>query len=63
MDKSTSSPRWIHHWNPEDETFWQSTGKRIARRNLFWSILAENIGKGLRAVFSSEDLVTHARTL
>ncbi|WP_394847962.1 MFS transporter [Pendulispora brunnea] len=36
--------RWIEEWNPEDETFWQRTGERIARRNLIWSILAENIG-------------------
>src|SRR6476646_1075269 len=36
--------RWIDDWNPEDESFWARTGKRIARRNLIWSILAENIG-------------------
>jgi NNP family nitrate/nitrite transporter-like MFS transporter len=36
--------RWIETWNPEDEGFWQSKGKFIARRNLIWSILAEHIG-------------------
>ena len=36
--------RWIEEWNPEDEAFWNSRGKTIARRNLIWSILAENIG-------------------
>src|SRR5436305_376655 len=36
--------RWIAEWNPEDPSFWESTGKRIARRNLIWSIIAENIG-------------------
>ncbi|WP_394822327.1 MFS transporter [Pendulispora albinea] len=36
--------RWIADWNPEDEAFWQREGERIARRNLIWSILAENIG-------------------
>jgi NNP family nitrate/nitrite transporter-like MFS transporter len=36
--------KWIKEWNPEDELFWARTGKRIARRNLIWSILAENIG-------------------
>jgi NNP family nitrate/nitrite transporter-like MFS transporter len=36
--------KWIDDWNPEDESFWARTGKRIARRNLIWSILAENIG-------------------
>src|SRR5262245_5008079 len=35
---------WIDEWNPEDESFWQRTGRRIARRNLIWSIVAENIG-------------------
>jgi NNP family nitrate/nitrite transporter-like MFS transporter len=36
--------RWIDKWNPEDEAFWESEGKFVARRNLIWSILAEHIG-------------------
>lgn len=36
--------RWIQHWNPENEAFWNATGKHIARRNLIWSILAEHVG-------------------
>ena len=28
----------ISEWNPEDEKFWESTGKYVARRNLIWSI-------------------------
>ena len=36
--------RWIEHWEPEDETFWETTGKRVARRNLAWSIFAEHLG-------------------
>jgi NNP family nitrate/nitrite transporter-like MFS transporter len=36
--------RWIDHWIPEDEDFWASHGRRIARRNLIWSIFAEHIG-------------------
>jgi NNP family nitrate/nitrite transporter-like MFS transporter len=35
---------WIEKWNPEDERFWETEGRFIARRNLFWSILAEHIG-------------------
>src|SRR5271156_4116505 len=35
---------WISDWNPEDETFWNSKGKFVARRNLIWSIVAEHIG-------------------
>ena len=43
---------WISEWNPEDETFWKTTGKRIARRNLIWSILAENIGFSVWLIWS-----------
>lgn len=35
---------WIDDWRPEDPTFWQTTGKPIARRNLIFSIFAEHIG-------------------
>jgi NNP family nitrate/nitrite transporter-like MFS transporter len=34
----------ITHWEPEDERFWESTGKAIARRNLAFSIFAEHLG-------------------
>ncbi|HEX6389321.1 MAG TPA: MFS transporter, partial [Solirubrobacteraceae bacterium] len=36
--------RWIDHWEPENEAFWETTGKRIARKNLAFSIFAENLG-------------------
>lgn len=36
--------RWITDWEPEDRAFWEKTGRRIARRNLVWSIVAENLG-------------------
>jgi NNP family nitrate/nitrite transporter-like MFS transporter len=36
--------RWIDHWEPEDDAFWESTGRRIARKNLALSILAEHLG-------------------
>src|SRR6201996_4948868 len=38
------NPTWISEWNPEDHTFWNTTGKTVARRNLIWSIVAEHIG-------------------
>lgn len=41
---AVSAGRWIGHWDVEDEGFWASTGRRTARRNLVWSILAEHIG-------------------
>lgn len=43
----TTTPRtgrWLHHWDPEDPQFWESTGRRVARRNLIFSIFAEHIG-------------------
>jgi NNP family nitrate/nitrite transporter-like MFS transporter len=36
--------RWIDHWAPEDERFWERTGKAIARKNLVFSIFAEHLG-------------------
>ena len=36
--------RWIDRWEPEDPEFWERSGKRIARKNLGFSILAENLG-------------------
>lgn len=36
--------RWIDGWNPEDADFWQREGRRIARRNLGWSIFTEFLG-------------------
>src|SRR3954470_6862543 len=41
---SRARRHWIEDWRPEDTEFWQKTGRRIARRNLVSSILAENIG-------------------
>lgn len=36
--------RWIEHWEPEDERFWESAGRHVARRNLIVSIFAEHLG-------------------
>jgi MFS transporter, NNP family, nitrate/nitrite transporter len=35
---------WIDHWEPENDQFWATTGRRIARRNLALSIFAEHLG-------------------
>jgi MFS transporter, NNP family, nitrate/nitrite transporter len=50
MDKRNAT--WISDWNPEDEKFWQSEGKLIARRNLIWSIVAEHLGFSIWLVWS-----------
>ncbi|MGF1239990.1 NarK family nitrate/nitrite MFS transporter [Streptomyces sp. 2-6] len=44
--------RWIEHWDPEDEAFWVATGERIARRNLFFSVLCEHIGFSVWTLWS-----------
>ncbi|MEU6528482.1 nitrate/nitrite transporter [Streptomyces sp. NPDC046928] len=44
--------RWIDHWDPEDETFWNTSGERIARRNLFFSVLSEHIGFSIWTLWS-----------
>jgi MFS transporter, NNP family, nitrate/nitrite transporter len=36
--------RWIHNWDPDDDDFWQREGRRVARRNLIFSIFAEFLG-------------------
>ncbi|MEU6249654.1 MFS transporter [Glycomyces sp. NPDC047010] len=50
----TAAPRrgWISDWRPDDEGFWQSTGRRTARRNLIWSVLAEHLGFSVWTMFS-----------
>ncbi|MFD7878551.1 nitrate/nitrite transporter [Streptomyces sp. NPDC059766] len=44
--------RWIEHWDPEDETFWQESGEKVARRNLLFSVLAEHIGFSVWTLWS-----------
>jgi len=43
---------WISEWQPEDEAFWESKGKFIARRNLIWSIVAEHVGFSIWLLWS-----------
>jgi NNP family nitrate/nitrite transporter-like MFS transporter len=49
---SRQDPTWISDWSPEDEAFWNSRGKVIARRNLIWSIVAEHIGFSVWLIWS-----------
>jgi MFS transporter, NNP family, nitrate/nitrite transporter len=39
-----SRGRWIDRWEPEDERFWETSGRWTARKNLIFSIFAENLG-------------------
>src|SRR5207344_741459 len=49
---NTRDSAWISRWDPEDGQFWEATGKRVARRNLVWSILAEHLGFSIWLVWS-----------
>ena len=41
---SSSRGRWIDDWQPDNEEFWESKGKKIAKKNLALSVFAEHIG-------------------
>ena len=36
--------RWIEHWDPDNDEFWERSGSKIAKKNLIWSMFAEHIG-------------------
>lgn len=44
--------RWLTHWEPEDDDFWATTGRRVARRNLVFSIFAEHLGFSVWTIWS-----------
>ena len=50
---SAKRSRWIEDWDPENPAFWEATGKKVARRNLVFSILAEHIGFSVWTMWAS----------
>ncbi|WP_181719173.1 MFS transporter [Nocardia gipuzkoensis] len=36
--------RWLDHWDPDNPKFWASGGAKTARKNLIFSVFAENLG-------------------
>ena len=44
--------RWIEDWRPEDISFWDRAGARVARRNLAFSIFAEHVGFSVWSLWS-----------
>ncbi|MEV5267712.1 MFS transporter, partial [Streptomyces werraensis] len=52
MTALRASRRRIEHWDPEDEEFWERTGKHVARRNLVLSVLSEHIGFSIWSMWS-----------
>jgi NNP family nitrate/nitrite transporter-like MFS transporter len=44
--------RWIDDWRPEENGFWEGGGRRVARRNLVWSVFAEHLGFSVWLIWS-----------
>ncbi len=44
--------RNIEHWDAEDVQAWEAGGKKIANRNLIWSIVAEHVGFSIWSIWS-----------
>src|SRR3954452_5410952 len=47
MTETIRRGRWIDHWDPDDEAFWNGAGRRIARKNLALSMFAEHLGSSV----------------
>jgi MFS transporter, NNP family, nitrate/nitrite transporter len=52
MTATHRTRNWIDDWRPEDETFWETTGAKVAKRNLIWSIFAEHLGFSIWLLWS-----------
>jgi MFS transporter, NNP family, nitrate/nitrite transporter len=52
MTTTETTTGWMTDWHPEDERFWQATGRRVARRNLVFSVFAEHLGFSVWALWS-----------
>lgn len=52
--RPTAGPggRWITDWRPEDPGFWDAGGRRVALRNLCFSVFSEHIGFSVWSVWS-----------
>ena len=38
LEARVGAGSWLHNWQPEDEAFWRAAGRRIALRNLLFSM-------------------------
>ncbi|MFF2556280.1 MFS transporter [Nocardia sp. NPDC058058] len=45
--------RWIDHWEPDNSEFWENGGKQTARKNLIFSVFAENLGFSIWVIWGS----------
>jgi len=57
-DQSTESTtphrggRWIERWEPENPEFWATIGRKVATRNLWFSIFVEHVGFSVWSLWS-----------
>ncbi len=55
MDPAVAARRsrhWIEYWEPEDPDFWAASGRRVAARNLWFSIFVEHVGFSVWTMWS-----------
>ncbi|MCU1641665.1 MAG: Nitrate/nitrite transporter [Nocardia sp.] len=45
--------RWIDHWEPDNNEFWENGGQQTARKNLIFSVFAENLGFSVWVLWAS----------
>ncbi|WP_063062570.1 MFS transporter [Nocardia sienata] len=45
--------RWIDRWEPDNERFWKSGADRTAKKNLLFSVFAENLGFSIWVLWAS----------
>ena len=52
MGFSLARSHLLPDWDPEDTAAWEAGNKKIARRNLIWSVVAEHIGFSVWSIWS-----------
>jgi MFS transporter, NNP family, nitrate/nitrite transporter len=52
IETLTRPGRWIEHWEPENPDFWASIGRKVANRNLWFSIFVEHVGFSVWSMWS-----------
>ncbi|MEV6770402.1 MFS transporter [Nocardia sp. NPDC051030] len=45
--------RWLDRWEPDNNEFWENGGKQTARKNLMFSVFAENLGFSIWVIWGS----------
>ncbi|MFD4357613.1 MFS transporter [Nocardia sp. NPDC058519] len=45
--------RWLSQWEPDNQKFWESGGEKTAKKNLWFSVFAENLGFSVWVLFGS----------